>query len=141
LLDARNEFGEAAAIEFGAHRRRVERAVMGGDVDQRSFDALGLGVAEFDRGKVLTMLLQEPGMVEHGLEDQRLAPGHGGTVATMDRALSQLRARHDIGLAADGKASCPHALRLTAAGPATDLRPRHPWIVRLECPACGGPRR
>ena len=48
---------------------------MGGDIDQRAFEPLGIGVAELERGQFLQVVVQQPGVIERGLQDQRLALG------------------------------------------------------------------
>ena len=79
---------------------RHGRAVVGRDVDQGELELLDLGMAELEPGNVLQMIVQQPGMVEHRLQDQRLAPRDHGAVAAMHRARGKLRARDHIGRAA-----------------------------------------
>ena len=66
---------------------------MGGDIDQRAFEPFGVGMAELERGEFLQMVVQQPRMIERGLQDQRLAPRHRRAMAAMHRARGQLLAR------------------------------------------------
>ena len=56
-------------------------------------------MAELEAGEVFEMIVQQPGMVKRGLENQRFTPGNSRAVAAMNRARGQLRARHHIRLA------------------------------------------
>src|SRR5712692_4501398 len=76
------------------------RPVMGENIDQHAFDLLRVGVAELDLRKLLQVLVQKPRVVEHRLEDQRLAPRNGAARPAQDRARGEVRAEHDIGLPA-----------------------------------------
>jgi hypothetical protein len=58
---------------------------MGGNVDQRAFEPLGIGMGELERGQFLHMVVQQPRIIERGLQDQRLALGDGRAVAAMHR--------------------------------------------------------
>src|SRR5271163_1748565 len=71
--------------------------MVGKDVDQRAFELLRIGMAEFGRREFLKMLVQQPGVVERRLQDQRFAARDRGAVAAMQRACGKLRARRDIG--------------------------------------------
>ncbi len=75
--DAGDRLGQAAGFKFGLQRRRLQRravaGVMGGDVDQRALELLRVGMAEFEPAQFLEMIVQQPGMVERRLQDQRLA--------------------------------------------------------------------
>ena len=59
---------EIAGGELGLERRGIERRrmarIMGGDVDQRRLQPLGVGMAEFERGQLFQVVVQQPGMVE-----------------------------------------------------------------------------
>ena len=55
-----------------AGRGGVRRRGMGGNVDQRSFKPLGIGITELERGQFLQVIVQQPGVIERGLQDQRL---------------------------------------------------------------------
>jgi hypothetical protein len=50
---------------------------MGGDIDQRAFEPLGVSMAELEVAEFLQVVVQQPGMVEGRLQDQRLAAGDG----------------------------------------------------------------
>ena len=71
--------------------------MVGEDVDQRAFELLRIGVAELGLGQFLHVVVQQPGMVERGLQDQRLAARDRGAMAAMQRARREMRARRDIG--------------------------------------------
>src|SRR5262245_47551914 len=71
---------------------------MSKNVDQLALHSGGLGMAELHPCKPLEVLVQEPGMVDDRLEDERLEPRNGGAVPAMNRAGRQLRARDDVGL-------------------------------------------
>ena len=53
---------------------------------QGALEPLGIGMAEFERGELLEMIVQQPGMVERRQQDQRLAPGDRRAMAAMHRA-------------------------------------------------------
>ncbi len=57
-------------------------------------------MAEFDIREFLQVVVGEPGMIDQGLQDQRLALGNGGPVTAMDRARGKLLAHHHVGLPA-----------------------------------------
>ena len=46
------------------------------------------------------MIMQQPGMIDDRLQDERLAAGDGGAMAAVHRARGELRACGDIGLPA-----------------------------------------
>src|SRR5436309_14557872 len=100
LADAPGDLGQSAPAKFGDDRFPVRRSVMGKNVEQRGFDLRRLGVTEIEPGELFEMLVQEPGVTDDRLEDQRLAARNGGAVAAMDRARGKLRARDHIALAA-----------------------------------------
>src|SRR6516162_11281102 len=92
-LDARELIGKAAADELGGERgplgftviaarfAEILAKMMGKDVDQRAFKLLGIGVAEFGGGQFLEMIVQQPGVIDCSLEDQRFATRNRGTMA------------------------------------------------------------
>src|SRR6516225_6332102 len=86
LVNARRGFGKSPPAEFGDHGRTIGRTAMGENVDQLAFHLGGLGMAELDPRELLQMLVQEPGMIDHGLQDERLAQRYGGAVAAVDGA-------------------------------------------------------
>ena len=105
---------------------------MGGDVDQRGLEPFGVGIAELERGQFLQVVVQQPGMIERGLQDQRLAQRHRGAGAAMQRARRHLLADHDIRRVAGTDlgtfgAETRRAAAIAAAfgaGRASSLRPR-----------------
>ena len=132
VLEAAGELGQPPAGELGDHGFPVRRPAMRKNVDQLAFHPRRLGMPELDAGELLQMLMQEPGVIDDGLQDQRLAAGNGGAVAAMDRTCRQLRARDDIGLPADQSAGTALAIRPVAgAAPASALLPTAGTPARL----------
>ena len=70
--------------------------MMGENVDQRAFELLRVGMAELGFGQFLHVVVQEPGVIERRLQDQRFAPRDRGAMAAMQRAGRELRARRHI---------------------------------------------
>ncbi len=99
FLDAGCKVSKPAPIKFGRDGLAVRRLAMGKDIDQLPLDPRRIGVAELEFRKLLQMLVQQPGMIDHGPQDERLAARNGGTVAAVHRARRKLRARNDVGLA------------------------------------------
>jgi len=89
--------------------REIFGKMMGEDIDQRAFELLRIGVTEFGRGEFLEMIVQEPGMIERGPQDQRFAARDGG--ASRKRTSMFVRCTDGTGSA---------ALRM----PATRLQPK-----------------
>src|SRR5690349_13675987 len=58
-----------------------------------------LGVAEVDCSELLQMLVQQPRVIDHRLQDERLARRNRSAAAAMNRARRKLRARRHITLA------------------------------------------
>src|SRR5665213_3768540 len=75
------------------------------------------------------MVVQQPRMIDQGLQDQRLAAGDRAALAAHDRARRELGARHLIGLAVDGLAA---ARALGAAAKRTGSRLESPRSPRRE---------
>ena len=84
--------------------------------DDGGAELVGFGVGEFERGHLLQMVVQQPGVVEQALQDQGLAPRHGATLAAHDRAGRQLRTRRLIGTAAEGGAGGAATAAIESAG-------------------------
>ena len=70
--------------------------------DDGSAELVRFGVRQVERGRLLQMVMQQPGVVEQALQDQGLAAGHGAALAAHDRACRQLRTRGLIGATAEG---------------------------------------
>src|SRR3569833_2086254 len=121
---------EVASRQFGSQAGGVERYGMRGDVDQHRLEPLGIGVAELELAELLEVVVQQPGVVERRLEEQRLAPGHGGPVAAVHRACRKLLAADDVRAGAPrlrpGKAAAPLPWRPVASLSAT---------ISAGCPA------
>ena len=86
LLDARGNLGEAAPLELAPHTLCIGGTALGKNVDQSSLYLCCLGMAELDAGECLQMVMQEPGIIDDGLEDKRFTAGNGDTVTAVDRA-------------------------------------------------------
>ena len=99
LVDARSHLGQSSAGQFGGHGVAVWRRPMSKDVDQFALHPGGFGMAEFDSGEFLEMLVQQPRVVDDSFENERFAQGNSGAVAAMNGARCQLRARHNVRLA------------------------------------------
>src|SRR6266516_1964443 len=99
LVNAGRSFRKASAAEFGDHGGAIRRAAVGENVDQLALELGGLDVAELHRRELLQVLVQEPRMIDHRLQDERLAQRNGGTLPAMNGTRGQLRACRDIGLA------------------------------------------
>jgi hypothetical protein len=84
--DSLHHIDKVACGQVGSERLGIEHGGMGRDIDQSSLDALGIGVAELERGQLLKVVVQKPGMVQRGLQDQRLASRNRGAMAAMNRA-------------------------------------------------------
>ena len=67
--------------QFGPHGGGVGRLRLGGDVDQRGLEPFGIGMAELELAEFLQVVVQQPGMVERRLQDQRLAQRDRGAMA------------------------------------------------------------
>ena len=86
LGDPLHGLGKMAPGEFRPQRFGIESRGMGRDIDQCALEPLGIGMAEFERGELLEMIVQQPRVVERRQQDQRLAPGDRRAVAAMHRA-------------------------------------------------------
>src|SRR5262249_46768070 len=91
------KLADAAAGELGAHGFAVRGALMGRDVDQRRLYFFSVGVTKLNACKRFQMLVEQPGMIDGGLQDQRLPARGGGAMTAQDGAGGQLRARHNVG--------------------------------------------
>src|SRR5258705_6229168 len=85
----------------------------GGDDAGAQFVRLGMG--QFQRRRLFEMVVQQPRMIDQGLQNQRLAARDRAALAAHDRAGRKLRTRRLIGPAVDGLAS-DGGLRAPAAG-------------------------
>src|SRR5690242_10476897 len=63
---------------------------------------VSLWMGELERGSLFQMLVQQPGVVDQALQNQRFAAGKGRALAAHDRTVGELRARRLIGAAAEG---------------------------------------
>ena len=60
--------------------------VVGEGRDDTGAQLVGLGMGEFQRRHLFQMLVQQPGVVDQGQQDQRLAAGDRAALAAHDRA-------------------------------------------------------
>ncbi len=72
-LDALLDLGQVPSRQIGLDRGGIDGCRVGGDVDQRRLQPLGFRVAEFEVAEFLEMIVQQPGMIDRGLQNQRLA--------------------------------------------------------------------
>jgi len=87
---------KSARFEIGAHflgllgglRRLVMVGCEGRD-DGRA-ELVGFGMGHFQRRHLFQMVVQQPGVIDQGLQDQRLAAGQSAALAAHDRAQGEL---------------------------------------------------
>jgi len=91
--------------------------------DDAGAQLVGLRMGHFQRRHLLQMVVQQPGVVDQGLQNQRLAAGDRAALAAHDRARRQLGARRLIGPAVDGLAA-GRRLPTAALGRESARRPR-----------------
>jgi len=84
---------QTIAPAWGAGRMRT---------DDGGAELVRLAIRQVERGHLLQMVVQQPGVVEQALQDQGLATGHGAALAAHDRARCQLRTRRLVGAAGEG---------------------------------------
>src|ERR1700733_9378442 len=93
-LDAPEQLGKAALGEFGRERRplgvtsaaaEIVGEMMGENIDQGAFELLRIGVAEFGLGELLKVFMQQPGVIERRLQDQRFPARDRRAMAAMQR--------------------------------------------------------
>ena len=87
-------FGGLGAVVMVVGKRR----------DDAGAQFVSLRMAQFQRRHLFEMLVQQPGMIDQGLQDQRLAAGQGATLAAHDRAQRKLGTSRLIWTAIDGLA-------------------------------------
>ena len=106
--------------------------------DDAGAELVRLRMRQLQRGRLLQMVVQQPGVVDQGLQNQRLAAGDRAALAAHDRARRKLRAHHLVGLAVDGLAAGgPLAsLASSAAGLESARRPGGERAARGKTPAC-----
>src|SRR5579872_616589 len=97
---------------------------MGEGRDDTGAELMRLAMGEFEGGDLLQMVVQEPGMVEQALQNQRLPARHRAALAAQQRTCRQLRTRRLIG--ASGQAERRTGCAATLAGDA----PRRPGAKR-----------
>src|SRR5438309_8747519 len=71
--------------------------VVGEGGNNASAELRGLRMGQFQHRYLLQMVVQEPGLIDQGLQDQRLAAGHRAALATHDRAGRELGAGRLVG--------------------------------------------
>src|SRR5215813_1055519 len=70
---------------------------MGCDIDKRRLHFFRVGVTKLNPRKRLQMLVEQPGMIDGGLQDQRLPARDRGAMAAQDRAGGELGTGDDVG--------------------------------------------
>src|SRR6267378_1585153 len=78
--------------------------VVGEGTDDAGAQFVRLGMGQFQRRHLLEMVVQQPRMIDQGLQNERLAARDRTALAAHDRAQRKLRARRLIGPAVDGLA-------------------------------------
>src|SRR5271154_5853956 len=58
--------------------------------DDAGAELVRFGVDQFERGGLLQMVVQEPGVIEQALQDQGLPAGHRAALTAHDRAVGEL---------------------------------------------------
>ena len=96
-MHARSDCPEPSPIKLRPYSVRIGPRVMGKDVYEGGLDLRSLGVAQLDPGELLKMVVEEPWMVDNGLQNKRLATRDGSMVAPVDRTGRKLRACRDVG--------------------------------------------
>jgi len=91
---------------------------------------IGVGIEELELGKLLGVVLQEPGVVDHRHQNERLPRRQRGAVAAHDRARREARTRQRQRLreirpaaaaAAEGIAAAGEIAEIAGAGLAAEL--------------------
>src|ERR1700733_3799278 len=85
---------------LGSVRRMV--MVVGEGRDDAGAELVGLAMGQLERCDLLEVIVQNPGMVDEALQDQRLPAGQGAALAAHDRARRKLRTGRLIGAARQG---------------------------------------
>src|SRR5258708_1147773 len=131
---ARGEVGPDFFALSGGLRTVV--MVVGEGTDDAGAQFVRLGMGQFQRRHLLEMVVQQPRMIDQGLQNQCLAARDRTALATHDRAQRKLRARRLIGPAVDGLAP-GRALRAAglqasrrAADITSSIAPRPPERAR-----------
>ena len=81
-------------------------AGVGGGVQHRPPQLIGVGIEELELGKLLGVVLQQPGVVDHRHQDQRLARRQRGAEPAHDRAADSRALGCDVGSRAFGRPRC-----------------------------------
>ena len=71
--------------------------IMGKGCDNGGPELVGLGMRKLQCRHLLEMLVQQPGVIDQTLQDQRLAARDRAALAAHDRAVGELWARRLIG--------------------------------------------
>src|SRR5579872_2993939 len=105
-LEPCNKLGKIAASEcrnkFGAGKTVFRRAVVGNfagvvgeNVNQRILELSRIGMAKFRLGQFLHVIVHEPRMIEHSLQDERFAARYRRAMSAMYRTCRQVRTYRD----------------------------------------------
>ena len=70
--------------------------------DDGSAELVRLAMRQVERGHLLQMIMQQPGVVEQALQDQGLPARHRAALAAHQRACRQLRTHRLVGAARQG---------------------------------------
>ena len=102
--------------------------------DDSGAQAVGLGMRQLQCRDLFQMVIQEPRVVDQGLQNQRFAAGQCAALSTHDRAVRKVRTGNLVGLAVDGLAA-GRALRTAAARLRPARRARREGPPRWKTPA------
>src|SRR5436190_10958032 len=89
--------------------------VVGEGGNNASAELGGLRMGQFQHRYLLQMVVQEPGVIDQGLQNQRLAAGHRAALAAHDRAGRELGTGRLVGAGRDWRAAA-HPLPAPAPG-------------------------
>ena|SRR6185369_1278087 len=99
--------GKSAFRKVGAYFLALFQDVCGVVmvIGERRYDAcpqpVRLGVGELESSHLLKVIIQQPGVVDQALQDQRFPSRHRAALAAQKRACRKLRTRRLIGSASD----------------------------------------
>src|SRR5271156_4673867 len=101
--------------------------IVGEGRDDAGAEFVGLAMGQLERCNLLEVIVQNPGMVDETLQDQRLPAGQSAALTAHDRARRQLRTGRLIGAARQGTRTLwTAASRIEPAGSLTPARGKTP---------------
>src|SRR5262245_53870248 len=76
--------------------------IIGEGRDDSGPELVGLGMGQFECCHFFKVVVEQPGVVDKALQDQRLPAGEGAALAAHDRAVGELGARGLVGATTEG---------------------------------------